>query len=72
MELDTLKTSQFVVGIVGLILLPLGFIWATNTIFTLGIEYTFTNWLSVLFIQVYLQIIIKASTLHLATAFMKK
>lgn len=51
-------------GIIGLITLPLGFIWAVNTAFTLNIEYTFFNWLSIAFLQIYLQVVIKASTLH--------
>lgn len=64
MEIETTKLTTFMAGIIGLITLPLGFIWAVNTAFTLNIEYTFLNWLSIAFLQIYLQVVIKASTLH--------
>lgn len=64
MEIETTKLTAFMAGIIGLITLPLGFIWAVNTAFTLNIEYTFFNWLSIAFLQIYLQVVIKASTLH--------
>ena len=64
MEVDTTKLATFLVGILGLIILPLGFIWSVNTVFQLNIEYTLWNWLGVAFLQLYLQLIIKASTLH--------
>ena len=64
MEIETTKLTAFMAGIIGLITLPLGFIWAVNTAFTLNIEYTFLNWLSIAFLQIYLQVVIKASTLH--------
>lgn len=61
MEIDTTKMTAFVIGIVGLIILPLGLIWAFNTLLNLQIEYTFLNWLSIVFIQLYIQIVLKAS-----------
>ena len=64
MEIETTKLTAFMVGIIGLIMLPLGFMWAVNTAFAMNIEYTFLNWLSVVFLQLYLQIVIKASTIN--------
>ena len=64
MEIETTKLTAFMAGIIGLITLPLGFIWAVNTAFTLNIEYTFLNWLSIAFLQIYLQGGSKASTLN--------
>tara|TARA_B100000900_G_C20208358_1_gene564783 strand:- start:386 stop:595 length:210 start_codon:yes stop_codon:yes gene_type:complete len=62
MEVETTKLSTFLVGAVGIVVLPLGFLWATNTLFQLNIDYTFINWLGVLFLQLYFQIIVKAAT----------
>tara|TARA_X000000950_G_C13799948_1_gene613090 strand:- start:102 stop:311 length:210 start_codon:yes stop_codon:yes gene_type:complete len=64
MEINTTKLSALTVGLIGVILLPLAFIWSMNNVFSLNVEYTFINWVSVAFLQLYLQIIIKASTLH--------
>ena len=64
MEIETTKLTAFLAGLLGLITLPLGFIWAVNTAFAMNIEYTFLNWLSVAFLQLYLQVIIKASTIN--------
>ena len=61
MEIDTTKMTAFMIGITGLIILPLGLIWAFNTLLNLQIEYTFLNWLSIVFIQLYIQIVLKAS-----------
>ena len=61
MEIDTTKMTAFKIGITGLIILPLGLIWAVNTLLNLQIEYTFLNWLSIVFIQLYIQIVLKAS-----------
>lgn len=61
MEIDTTKMTAFMIGITGLIILPLGLIWAFNTLLNLQIEYTFLNWLSIVFIQLYTQIVLKAS-----------
>jgi hypothetical protein len=61
MEIDTTKMTAFMIGIVGLIILPLGLIWAFNTLLNLQIEYTFLNWLGIVFIQLYIQIVLKAS-----------
>ena len=63
MEIETTKLTAMVVGIVGLIFLPLGLIWAFNTLLSLQLEYTFLNWLSVVFIQLYIQIVLKAAFL---------
>ena len=65
MEIDSTKLTTFFVGIVGLIFLPLGLIWAFNTLFNLQIEYSFLNWLSVVFVQIYIQIVLKASFISL-------
>ena len=62
MEVETTKLSAFLLGAVGMVVLPLGFLWATNTLFQLNIDYTFINWLGVLFLQLYFQIIVKAAT----------
>tara|TARA_B100001093_G_scaffold480404_1_gene510244 strand:- start:386 stop:592 length:207 start_codon:yes stop_codon:yes gene_type:complete len=61
MEIDSTKLTTFFMGVIGLILLPLGLIWAFNTLLNLQIEYSFINWLSIVFIQVYIQIVLKAS-----------
>ena len=61
MEIDITKMTAFMIGITGLIILPLGLIWAFNTLLNLQIEYTFLNWLSIVFIQLYIQIVLKAS-----------
>ena len=61
MEIDTTKMTALMIGITGLIILPLGLIWAFNTLLNLQIEYTFLNWLSIVFIQLYIQIVLKAS-----------
>ena len=61
MEIDTTKITAFMIGIIGLIILPLGLIWAFNTLLNLQIEYTFLNWLSIVFVQLYIQIVLKAS-----------
>lgn len=62
MEVETTKLSTLALGIIGMVVLPLGFIWASNTLFQLNIDYTFINWLGVLFLQLYFQIIVKAAT----------
>ena len=64
MEIDNVKLMSFTVGIIGFIFMPLGVIWSLNNIFQVNIEFTLINWLSVAFLQLYLQIIIKASTLN--------
>ena len=63
MEIDTTKLATFLAGLLGLIIMPLGFIWSVNTVFNLGVDFTFWNWVGVAFLQLYLQIIVKASTL---------
>jgi hypothetical protein len=62
MEVETTKLTTLVIGLLGMIILPVGFIWASNTIFQLNLEYTFINWLAVLFLQLYFQVVVKAST----------
>jgi hypothetical protein len=62
MEVETTKLTTLIIGLVGMIILPLGFIWASNTIFQLQLDYTFINWVAVLFLQLYFQIVVKAST----------
>ena len=60
MELSNLAILAFILGVVGIVVLPLGAIWALNTLFATGLEYTFMNWCAVLFAQLYIQIIIKS------------
>ena len=67
MEVETTKLTSLIIGLIGMIVLPLGFIWASNTIFTLNLEYTFINWVAVLFLQLYFQIVVKASTTAVAS-----
>ena len=62
MEVETTKLTTLIIGLIGMIILPLGFIWATNTIFQLKLEYTFINWVAVLFLQLYFQVVVKAAT----------
>lgn len=64
MELSTTTLLGGILGLVGVALLPLGGIWALNTLFATGLEYTFLNWLALLFGQLYLQLIIKAGNMH--------
>jgi hypothetical protein len=64
MELSTTTLLGGILGLIGVALLPLGGIWALNTIFATGLEYTFLNWLAILFGQLYLQLIIKAGNMH--------
>lgn len=57
------KSTKFKVGIwafVALLILivlvgPLAVIWALNTLFQLGIDYTFWNWLAVIVLSVFIQ-----------------
>jgi len=60
MEIETTKVTTILLGLLGLILLPLGGVWAINTLFQLGIEYTFATWVAAVFLQLYLQLVIKA------------
>jgi hypothetical protein len=60
MEIEATKVTTIMIGLIGLILLPLGGMWAINTLFQLGIEYTFANWVAAVFLQLYLQLVIKA------------
>ena len=62
MEVETTKLTSLFTGIIGIIILPLGFIWAVNTAFNLNIQYTFLNWLSIVFLQLYFQVVVRAST----------
>jgi len=64
MEIDVNKLLTYFLALVGLALLPLGFIWALNSLFLLNIAYTFANWGAVVFVQVYFQVLVKASTNH--------
>ena len=61
MEFETSKLTTIVIGLIGLILLPLGGIWAINTLFLTEIEYTFVNWVASMFLQLYFQLVMKAS-----------
>jgi hypothetical protein len=61
MEVDTNKVMAVMLGLIGVIVFPMGIIWSFNNLFGLQIQYTFFNWLSIVFIQIYIQIILKAS-----------
>ena len=61
MEISTAKLISLILGIIGIIALPLGGLWALNTLTPLHLEYNLLNWSAVLFAQIYLQIILKAS-----------
>jgi len=61
MEIDSNKITTVVLGLIGIIVFPLGIIWSLNNLLSLQIQYTFFNWLSIVFIQIYIQIILKAS-----------
>jgi len=63
MEIDTSKASLTFIGLIGFSLLPLGFIWSINNLFALNIEYSFLNWVSAMFVQFYIQIVIRSSTI---------
>ena len=60
MEIQAITIITFIVGLIGIIFLPLGGIWAINTLFHTGIEYTFVNWVAFAFAQLYLQLVLKA------------
>lgn len=57
--MNTLNTLIAPLGVVGaivlllavVILIPLGVIWSLNTLFGLGIAYTFKTWFAALFIS---------------------
>ena len=57
-----------ILAILGLIALPLGGIWALNTLFATGLEYNLVNWAAFLFGQLYIQIIIKAGLTQAVTS----
>jgi hypothetical protein len=61
MEIETTKITTLIIGLIGMIILPLGFLWAANTLFQLNMDYTFLNWASVLFLQLYFQVVVKAA-----------
>jgi hypothetical protein len=61
MEISTTKLISLILGLIGLIALPIGGLWALNTLTPLDLEYSLLNWSAVLFTQLYLQIVLKAS-----------
>jgi hypothetical protein len=61
MEVETTKLTSLFTGLIGIVILPIGFIWAVNTSFNLNIQYTFLNWLSIVFLQLYFQVVVRAS-----------
>ena len=61
MDIQIASIIAFMLGLVGLAVLPLGGLWALNTLFGTALEYNFVNWAAVLFSQVYLQLLLKAS-----------
>ncbi len=63
MEIKTTAIVAFILGLVGIIFLPLGIIWAVNTLFSAGIEYSLINWAAAIFLQVYLQVILKSAVI---------
>jgi hypothetical protein len=51
-----MKTALIILIIVMLVIaFPLCFIWSLNTLFALGIEYTFWNWLAALLLGSFVQ-----------------
>ena len=62
MEVSNITILAFILGVVGLIALPFGGIWALNTLGAAELEYSLLNWTAVLFTQLYIQIIIKSGT----------
>ena len=63
MEIKNSAIIAFILGTLGIILLPLGGIWAVNTLFSQSIGYTFINWLAAMFLQLYGQVILKAAVI---------
>ena len=57
MEISNAKIVGLIVGIIGVALLPLGGLWALNTLFATALEYNLLNWSAVLFSQIYLQLL---------------
>lgn len=64
MKIDLSNLSIGIIGLIGFILLPIGLIWSVNTLLNLNIEYNFYTWISVVVLHIYLQLIIKAGTIH--------
>ena len=64
MEIKNTSLIAGMLGLLGIIFLPLGVIWAVNTLFLFNIEYNFINWLASMFLQVYFQVIIKAGSVN--------
>ena len=63
MEVSNAKIIGLIVGIIGVALLPLGGLWALNTLFATALEYNLLNWAAVLFAQVYIQLTVKSAAL---------
>ena len=63
MEISNAKIIGLIVGFVGVALLPLGGLWALNTLFATALEYNLLNWAAVLFAQVYIQLLVKSAAL---------
>jgi len=61
MEIKVDNLVTFLFAIVGVCIFPLGMIWAINSLFLLQIQYTISNWFAIVFIQIYFQVILKAS-----------
>jgi hypothetical protein len=62
-EVSTTSLTALLIGVIGIILLPLGGVWALNTLFSLNLEYTLVNWTAVLFVQLYVQVVLKAAVM---------
>lgn len=41
--------------IVGLVLFPFAYIWALNTLFSLGLAYSFNNWVAMVILGVFIR-----------------
>ena len=63
MEISNAKIIGLIVGIIGVALLPLGGLWALNTLFATALEYNLLNWSAVLFSQIYIQLLVKSAAL---------
>ena len=51
----TLGILLIVLAILTIIFFPLAVIWAGNTLFSLGLQYTFWNWLAVIVLGVFIR-----------------
>ena len=63
MEVSNTKIIGLFIALIGIAVLPLGGLWALNTLFATGLAYNLLNWSAVLFAQVYIQLMVKSAAL---------